>query len=298
MGDTLTVTTRCLWNKNWSPYASLPKCIITHCIKPYPIPGDSLLEEVTSDWTSIRTSKAYQCMGKTNGKHTRFFETDRSLSMFTMFCQADGLYNFVDQRINWPTCLEDITCIEYPPEIPTNEEYILPSDDGKVTIEALIYPSLQNIGGILNSTHNFTDIPRNYNTNLTYTCGSARKFLKTDGKHLGSISMNCKWDKTWNPSNDILPCDWVSCLRPPEPPNSTNLKITDWDGLPVPFANKIIYVCDRGMNFEHDMNQENQIYHCQNKTTKKTERGFFDTPKKDEDWPVCVEGCILSFLIF
>lgn len=110
--------------------------------------------------------------------------------------------------------------------------------------------------------------------------------------------MNCKWDKTWNPSNDILPCDWVSCLRPPEPPNSTNLKITDWDGLPVPFANKIIYVCDRGMNFEHDMNQENQIYHCQNKTTKKTERGFFDTPKKDEDWPVCVEGCILSFLIF
>ena len=34
--------------------------------------------------------------------------------------KEDGFYDFVDERGNWPTCLEDIECDETPPEIPTN----------------------------------------------------------------------------------------------------------------------------------------------------------------------------------
>ena len=40
--------------------------------------------------------------------HTKFFETDRSLSSFTMMCQPDGSFQFENARSKWPTCLEGI----------------------------------------------------------------------------------------------------------------------------------------------------------------------------------------------
>ena len=31
-------------------------------------------------------------------------------------------------------------------------------------------------------------------------------------------------------------CDWVACLRPPSPPESTNLVLLDWQGEVLPFG--------------------------------------------------------------
>ena len=63
----------------------------------------------------------------------------------------------------------DITCIEEPPAIPSNVEYILPSDDGNVLINSLVYPSYQRTyNNQANSTMNRTLLPRNYLANLTY----------------------------------------------------------------------------------------------------------------------------------
>ena len=58
-------------------------------------------------------------------------------------------------------------------------------------------------------------------------------------------------------------CDWVQCLRPPIPPKSANLEITDWFGEPLAFGEKARYVCMRGMYFEDDSAQEDVKYTCQ-----------------------------------
>ena len=58
-------------------------------------------------------------------------------------------------------------------------------------------------------------------------------------------------------------CDWVACLRPPEPPQGKNLRLTGWFGETVPFDGEARYVCERGMQFEEDPAQEDVIYTCQ-----------------------------------
>ena len=123
-----------------------------------------------------------------------------------------------------------------------------------------------------------------------YKCGSARKFQTSDG-HVDDYSMTCLWDKSWDPGERLPgPCDWVACLKPTPPPRSTNLRITDWDGKPVAFGDSVHYVCDRGFSFEEDPAQEQQIYTCQDGTAPDTERGFFDVPDEEEEWPRCVKG--------
>ena len=106
LGDEVTVTIRCQWSQVWAPYPQLPECKITHCVDPFPIPEDTFLEELTSNWTRINEHKEYQCQGKMDGIHTRFWESDRSLSTFSMLCKEDGTFDFVNIRDNWPTCLE------------------------------------------------------------------------------------------------------------------------------------------------------------------------------------------------
>ena len=100
-GDTVSVSVRCQWSKVWSS-TSLPTCLVTHCVHPFPIPDYSNLEETSSVWTPVNTYKEYQCRGKTGGLHTRFWESDRSQSTFRVFCRTDGLFEWRD----WPTCLE------------------------------------------------------------------------------------------------------------------------------------------------------------------------------------------------
>lgn len=209
------------WDEIWSPWTSLPNCEITHCIDPPKIPVDSNLREIKSEWTPVNSSKEYDCGGLEEfGRHTGFWKSNRSRSTFEIECKADGLYNFVNKRKNWPTCLQDVVCPE-PPQIPNHPNYTLPSDYGHVVYQSMIYPQLTTNS---NSTTNFTEIPRNYMANLTYYCGSAREFLNYDGSHEKSLSMSCQWNEQWTENTELLPCDWVACLEPPSPPSWTNLR--------------------------------------------------------------------------
>ena len=123
-----------------------------------------------------------------------------------------------------------------------------------------------------------------------YKCGSAREFKTSDG-HLQDFSMTCLWDKSWEPDYRLPgPCDWVACLKPPLPPVSTNLRVTDWDEKPIPFGDSIRYVCKRGHSFEEDPAQLEQTYTCQDGTAPDTNRGFFDVPIEEDEWPRCVRG--------
>ena len=126
-----------------------------------------------------------------------------------------------------------------------------------------------------------------------YRCGSAREFLNNDGEsHIPSLSMTCQWDKTWAPTSTLTTCDWVACLKPPVPPASTNLRVTDWFYEPIPFGEKIRYVCERGYYFEEDYSQIDVSYTCQDGSDSDLadKRGFFDVPHEELDWPQCVMG--------
>ena len=135
-------------------------------------------------------------------------------------------------------------------------------------------------------------IPKNYMANLTYHCGSGREFKISDSEHSPSQSITCQWDKTWTPSSTIAECDWVSCLKPPVPPPSRNLRVSDWNGETIPFGEQIRFVCKRGYKFEVDPEQADVKYTCQDGSNKdfKDKRGFFDVPELETDWPRCVLG--------
>ena len=105
--------------------------------------------------------------------------------------------------------------------------------------------------------------------------------------------MTCNWDNTWSPGPDILDCDWVACLDPPQPPEYTNLRVTDWFGEPIQFGEKVRFVCERGKMFEDDPAKEYVEYQCQNGSLPGTERGYFKIPKEDE-WPRCLTGIVKS----
>ena len=292
LGDNVTVTIRCQWNKDWFPFKVLPPCIVTHCIEPFKIPDESNLEELTSDWTPINTNKQYQCKNTVDSVYTMFWETDRSKSTFELFCKDDGYFTWED----WPTCLTDITCAPDPPVIPTNPEYTLSKDDGTVTVNSLQYPvyptenRVENM--ILNSTENNTLLAKNYMANLTYHCGSAREFFYEDGTQAVTQSMTCQWDKTWTPTTELGTCDWVACLKPPTPPAHTHLFVNNWFGDTIAFGDQISFVCERGYKFEEDPQQYDVKYTCQDGSNEeyKELKGFFDVPEKEEDWPRCVLG--------
>ena len=112
-----------------------------------------------------------------------------------------------------------------------------------------------------------------------------------DNDHLDDYTMTCLWDKSWDPSHKLPgDCDWVECLKPPTPPISTNLRVTDWDLQPIPFGDPVRFVCKRGFQFEEDPAQEEQVYTCQDGTAPDTVRGFFNVPQEEEEWPRCVRG--------
>ena len=298
IGDEVTVTIRCHWNKEWYPYhLELPPCIVTHCVEPFKIPEETNLEEITSEWTPINTKKQYQCkntyISSTNTKvYTMFWEKDRSRSTFELDCMEDGYFVWEE----WPICLTDVTCSPDPPIIPTHSEYSLVADDGTVIVNSLIYPTYPSENRItdqvLNSTQNNTLIAKNYMTNLTYNCGSAREFFYADDSQDKTQSMTCQWDRTWTPTAELGECDWVACLKPPLAPTSTHLRVTDWHGTPISFGDQARYVCDRGYQFEDDPSQLDVKYTCQDGTNAGHEdkRGFFDVPQNEEDWPRCLLG--------
>ena len=191
----------------------------------------------------------------------------------------------------------DVTCSPDPPEIPTHTDYTLTKWDGTVTINGLQYPIIpspenRTTNLVWNSTYDAIAIPKNYMANLTYDCGTARKFLNSDGVHSQTQSMTCQWDKTWTPTPQLDECDWVACLKPPQPPASRNLRVSDWDGEPIPFGQQVRFVCKRGYKFEEDPTQVDVKYTCQDGTHRdyKDSRGYFDVPVNEEDWPRCLIG--------
>ena len=114
LGETISMTSRCRWDKAWSPPAPLPNCQITHCTKPFQIPFDTYLEEIESNWTMVTQTKKYRCKGRrSDGTHTRFWESDRTKSTFEILCQTDGSYDFDSARSSWPTCVEgkELSCL-------------------------------------------------------------------------------------------------------------------------------------------------------------------------------------------
>ena len=291
VGDTVALTARCRWDKQWSP-PSLPDCRVTDCTEPPSIPADTYLEEVTDQWTPVESSKLYQCQGSNESRHTRFWESDRAKTTFKILCKLDGSFQFDEQRSSWPTCVEDILCTKLPPAIPSHPEYTLPAYDGTVTSTSLLYPELERIETLFTSATNRSDLPRNYLANLTYSCGAAREFF-IGSTELAEQTMTCLWDKTWSPSNQLFgACDWAACLKPPAPPASTNLRVTDWDGQPVRFGDRVHFVCQRGTRFEEDLEQLDVTFTCQDGTVEGAEKGFFDVPEDEEDWPRCVQATL------
>ena len=140
-------------------------------------------------------------------------------------------------------------------------------------------------------------IAKNYMANLTYHCGSAREFFYEDESQSVTQSMTCQWDKTWTPTTELGTCDWVACLKPPTPPASTNLRVTDWFGDPIPFGDEISFVCRKGYKFEEDPSQVDVRYTCQDGSNPehKDKKGFFDVPEIEEDWPKCLLGTVQLF---
>ena len=190
--------------------------------------------------------------------------------------------------------LPDITCDEPAPHIPTDPEYTLPSYDGTVVVTSLAYPSLQRTQAKFYSNKSSSELARNYLANLTYSCGGARQFFQ-DGTSTGQEqSTTCLWDKSWSPTHQLGECDWVACLKPPNPPASTNLRVTDWHGQPVLFGDMVHFVCDRGTYFEDDPTQVEVTFTCQDGSGG-TNRGFFDIPEEDKEWPRCLQGQIFVF---
>ena len=80
----------------------------------------------------------------------------------------------------------------------------------------------------------------------SYECGSARKFQAPNGDLYDRHTMTCLWDKTWTNTHILDPCVWVACLKPPPTPEYAHLVSTDWDGEPIQFEGKTIFVCERG----------------------------------------------------
>ena len=111
--------------------------------------------------------KEYECKNKIGSQPTMFFEANRELSGFNMKCNEFGKFDFVNITENWNICLQDIECTVVPPEIPTDPEYVLWKDDGRVKVERYVYPlPVAPIVETFTSEHNRSLLPRNYNAKL------------------------------------------------------------------------------------------------------------------------------------
>ena len=292
-GDTPALSSSCQWRGAWHPWSLLPPCLVTHCTAPPLPPPDHLLEEIAPAWTAVNSSKVFQCRGwlEEEGRHTRFFQHNRSLSSLSLPCQPDGQFTFDGF---WPRCLQDVQCVlRELPAIPSHPQYLLqPGRDGRVDQVRTPHPSLTPVDSRhLAATTNTSSLANNFGADLTYSCGAARNFLKSSPScHLASQQVTCLWNTSWQGDLALPPCDWVACLRPPAPPASSHLRLTGWDGEPVRFGDEAVYVCERGTWFLGDREAESLVLHCQDGSVPGSLRGFFDSPSEDSGWPVCTSG--------
>ena len=122
--------------------------------------------------------------------------------------------------------------------------------------------------------------------------------MDTAGDHHESQNMTCKWDRMWTETTKLMDCDWVQCLKPPTPPASVHLRVNYWDGKPIEFGDTVEFVCERGHQFEDDPGQESVTYTCQGNTESLLNRGFFDSPLTETEWPRCIEGNVFYMNVY
>ncbi len=67
-----------------------------------------------------------------------------------------------------------------------------------------------------------------------YECGPGQEIRDDTGQVLLQQKATCQWDKSWllEPSLTNPTCEWTHCLNPPEPPDTSRLKL-HWNGEPV-----------------------------------------------------------------
>ena len=263
VGDSENVTINCEWRKAWSPWTELPKCVITHCTGPPPLPEDSNLEELNSGWVPINGEKWYQCKGKKpDGNHTKFFESDRNKTSFSMLCKPDGTYNFINKRENWPTCLSNVNCGQ-PPNVTK---------------------------GGTRTWLNGIELKDTYATEVKYQCAKGSQF-DTNGDLEGdseSITTVCRWNKNWSPWSTLPQCYITHCVDPFYIPLNTSLEESTSE-FPRINSNKEYRCSNRKSNgvhtkfFLHDHSKSSFSMLC-------LPNGTFNFLNKTENWPVCVEG--------
>ena len=123
------------------------------------------------------------------------------------------------------------------------------------------------------SNHNLT----RYGTNLEYHCDLGREFQINATLFSPTVSLECQWDKTWNPSeNVVLPtCECklslmiqfheifqhviltflgVACVNPPIPAEDKNIVVNYVNGTTVAFNDVVTYNCKSDHYFEEDYN--------------------------------------------
>lgn len=262
VGDSVSIITQCLWSKDWSPWAKLPACIFTHCPDPFPIPTDSNLFALTTNWTEIKKNKWYKC------GDGRYFETDRSLTQFSMTCLEDGTFNFTNKRENWPTCLTDfeVHCGP-PPSAPANGSRVWLTGD-----EPADY----------------------YNRTLIYNCIKGSQF-DTNNDQIGdspSVQITCLWNKTWSPWRVLPPCIITHCVDPFEIPGNTSLEETS--SLWTKINTYKEYRCTGRINNVHTK----YLQYDRTRSTFKMKclpNGKFDFVNETQHWPICLEGNFFTF---
>lgn len=135
-----TIESECLWTRSYTVSPSDLECIISFCVDAPVIPDSASMEELTDIKTRVNTSKLYQCQVsfgltlfsrerwsqyvtqskfegifnshrnsdqsnqgvKGDGNHTRYWESDRSRSTFSIPCLPDGTFDFVNSTESWP----------------------------------------------------------------------------------------------------------------------------------------------------------------------------------------------------
>ena len=261
IGDYAHLNVYCRWNKQWLPWSPLPPCIITHCVDPFSIPNDTYIIEVDSAWTPINSSKWYECADKFNETHTRYFETNRSITSFSMMCMEDGSFNFVNERENWPTCLDTVFC-GAPPNATENGKLVwLYSEDG-------------------------TD---EYLTSVRYECVNGSQF-DTNNDTIGDsfyIYNVCLWNKNWAPWPVLPPCVITHCVEPFLPPEDTFLE--EKNSVWTPINLEKWYECaEKSENGNHTRFFESDRSITSFSMTCK-EDGTFDFVNERDKWPTCLD---------
>ena len=264
VGDKLNRSIRCRWNKKWHPYHNeLPACVITHCVDSFPIPSDAYMEEVTAEWTPINEQKIYECAEKlSDGNHTRFFETNRSITEFEMLCQPDGTFEFVNERQNWPTCLDTVFC-GTPPAMENGSKLVWTNENKNGSEE--------------------------YTTQIRYECINGSQFDTTDDAVGDSfyIYNKCKWNKTWAPYPSLPPCIITHCVDPFVPPDNTFMIESTPAWTPIN-TDKWFECSDKAVNGSHTRFFETDRSLSSFAMTCKPD-GQFDFVDVRENWPTCLD---------